>query len=171
MGLHSCVCVQVGVNASAVFLQAYSPTICVFLRACWNASVGVLARSRCLGGYDCFAPLDTHFDSLVMKFCLLSEFRTWLMLQPSYLWLTLSHTLSLIHLRGLLGQTNLINIRVWNAFQYWKNLGDIWLNLPGTQRALTSQGIQGLVTSPLHFHFERVRYWFIMHYSIESCRN
>lgn len=66
-----------GVNASVVLSQAYSPTICV----CENASVGVLARSHCLGGYDCFAQLDTHFDSLVIKFCLLSEFRTWLMLQ------------------------------------------------------------------------------------------
>lgn len=71
-----------------------------------------------------------------------------------------SCTQSLIHLRGLLAQTNLINIRLGNAFQ---NIGDIWFNLPGTQKASASHGIWGLVTSPLYFHFEWVCYWFIMH--------
>lgn len=82
----------------------------------------------------------------------------------------LAHCLSSTS-EGCKGQTNLINIHFWNAFQSWRNLGDVWFNLLGTQRALTSQGIGGLVTSPLYFHFERVRYWFIMHCPIESCRN
>lgn len=68
--------------------------VCVCLRVCANASVGVLAHSHCLGGHDCFALLDTHFDSLVIKFCLLSEFRTRLLLQPFYLLLMLSYSVS-----------------------------------------------------------------------------
>lgn len=97
-----------GVNASAVFSRAYSPTICV----CENASVGVLARSHCLGGYDCFAQLDTHFDSLVRK--VLSVVRVQNMAHAAAfpIYYSCSHTLSLIHLRGLLVQTNLMNIRV-----------------------------------------------------------
>lgn len=100
-----------GVNASVVFVQTYSLSICVCLSVCANVSVGVLAHSHCMGGCDCFVLLDTQFDSLVIKLCLLSEFRTWLTLQPSYLLLMPSHTVSYPPQR-VDGQANLIDIRV-----------------------------------------------------------
>lgn len=34
----------------------------------------MLAHAHCLGGYECFAPLDARFDSLAVKLCLFSEF-------------------------------------------------------------------------------------------------
>lgn len=104
------------VNASVVFFGACLPDVCVPFG---NDSVGVLALSCCFGGYDCFALLDTRFDSLVRK---LSVVRVHNMAHVAALYIYYSCTQSLIHLRGLLALTNLINIRVGNAFQ---NLGDI----------------------------------------------
>lgn len=80
---HVCGCECIGCVVACEFA-------CYIL--CENDTVGVLAHSHHWGGYDCFAPLATHFDSLAIKFCLLSDFRTWLMLQPSYL--LLSHTVA-----------------------------------------------------------------------------
>lgn len=48
---------------SCVLLSFFTQCICAFA----NDSVGVLALSHYLGGYDCFALLDTRFDSLVRK--------------------------------------------------------------------------------------------------------
>lgn len=50
-------------------------------------------------------------------------------------------------------------------------MGEIWFTLWGTRRGLTAQGDLGLVTGCLYFHFERVHYWFMLQFLIESHRN
>lgn len=146
------------------------PTVCVCVCFCvLMPHVGVLAHSQCLGGHDCCRwTLTLTVWSWSSVCCQSSEHGSHHGLPIHY---SCPHTLSLIHLRGLLAQTNLINIFVSSVFQYWKNLEDIWFNLPGAQRTLTSRGIQSLVTSHLYFRFERVCYWSIMHSPTESHKN
>lgn len=138
------VSVYVGVNTLALFLQSCSLSICVC--ACvwvckwFSGSVGTFIV---FGRIWLFCAIGHSFWQSGHK--VLSVVGVHDMAHAAaFLFITHALAPSLIHLRGLLGQTNLINIRVWNAFQYWKNLENIWFNFAWHSESFNITGDSGL---------------------------